>query len=248
MTTKGNIIQFPYHKIKPSKQEEKILKKNYYDIINESDPEDLNDEDLCTVLTDSPIAAIGDVFDESWWSRRISWLLRIADTVNHPVAEDLLGGNTVISTTHYDIRPFDIVFKQDRIKLVIKVKVFNSLRKSELIIADESLRKNDAEDSQKIIFSLFEPDDNKLERDWEVVPLVDLAAVFYDIAEVIIGAEDFISTFEDCGTYLVILDEFINRYMEYSSNKDDKIEMLEETLITQDNLKFLKILRKLTKK
>jgi len=248
MTIKDNIIQFPYHKVKASKKEEEILKKNYYDIINENDPEDLGDEDLCTVLINAPISTIGDVFDESWWSRRISWLLRIADIVEHPIAEDLLKGDTAISSVHYDIRPFNIVFKQDKIKLAIKVKVFNNLTKSELIVADESLRKNDSEDCRKILFSLFEQDYDKIEPEWEVISLVELSSVFYDLSEIVVGSEDFIATFEDCGTYLVILDEFINRYMQYSSNNDDKINTLEEALITQGNLKALKILRKLAKK
>ena len=74
-----NVIPFPLEKINPPKEE-----MFYHDIIKKKTASEMTDEELVFCLLNTPLSTLGDAYDEKFWSRRISLLIKIGVSLGHP--------------------------------------------------------------------------------------------------------------------------------------------------------------------
>ena len=96
----------------------------------------------------------------------------------------------------------------------IKIVTDRPLKKSDIDVAERKLSRK-GHDPKKYILSFFEPDPKIDIEDWEVIPLVDFSNTLYDCAEAVGENHDMARSFDDCGSWLLLLDEFTTRYLEY---------------------------------
>jgi hypothetical protein len=212
----GKVIEFPYHKLGSSSQE-----MDYLDALDNFDPTKLDDAQLVATLQSCPLYVMGDVFDERWWSRRIAWLMRIGLSSDHPLIDELFPEAKECTLIEFKQPKFELCwFDEDKPRSVIKIKLDIPLKKTELEVSERALNRKGWDNTSKYLICLFEPDSNRLMRDWTVIPMVDLAQAFHDVAEIMSNNPDMSRNFDDCGSWLLLIDEFTTRYLEYYHGND----------------------------
>ena len=180
----------------------------------------MEDPTLLATLQSCPLYVIGDVFDSAWWSRRVAWMMRIGFSIGHPVVRDVFPELENCTLIEYSFSKFDLCwFDEDKMIAAIKIVTDRPLKKSDIDVAERKLSRK-GHDPKKYILSFFEPDPKIDIEDWEVIPLVDFSNTLYDCAEAVGENHDMARSFDDCGSWLLLLDEFTTRYLEYYNSND----------------------------
>ena len=213
----GEVIEFPFHKLRDNQNPPE---SSYLDALDRFNPSEMEDSTLLATLQSCPLYVIGDVFDTRWWSRRLAWMIRIGLSGNHPVVEDVFPELKESTVIEYTFPKFDLCwFDEDTMLSAIKIFTDKPMRKNELEVADRQLaRKN--QNPKKYILSFFEPDPDIDTAGWEVIPMVDFSNTLYDCAEAVGSNLDMARSFDDCGSWMLLLDEFTTRYLEYYTRND----------------------------
>ena len=219
----GKVIEFPYHKIGSSPRE-----MDYLEALDNFNPEELDDAQLVSTLQSCPLYIMGDAFDEHWWARRISWLMRIGLSTDHPVIDEIFPETKECTLIEYKQPKFEMCwFDDNEPRSAIKINLDTPLKKSELAVSSRALIRKGWVNTPKYLICLFEPNPKYLPEDWTVIAMADFAQVFYDIADVMTNNPDMARNFDDCGAWLLLIDEFTTRYLEhYNSNDANNTAMI----------------------
>ena len=213
----ADVIQFPFHKLKEKQVAEE---SKYMDALDQFNPNEMDDSTLIATLQSCPLYIIGDVFDPKWWARRVAWMMRIGLSTDHPVVDDVFPELKQCTVIEYTSPKFDLCwFDEDKMIAAIKILTDKPLGKNDILNAEKALTRK-GQDPKKYILSFFEPDPKIDVTDWEIIPLVDFSNTLYDCAEAVGGNLDMARNFDDCGSWLLLLDEFTTRYLEHYNNND----------------------------
>ena len=213
----AGVIEFPYHKLS---ENQVSTEAKYLEALDRFKPTEMEDPTLLATLQSCPLYVIGDVFDAAWWTRRIAWMMRIGLSTSHPVVSDVFPEIKDCSLIKFGFSKFDLCwFDEDEMLAAIKIVTDRPLKKSDIDVAERNLSRK-GHDPKKYILSFFEPDPGINTEDWEVMPLVDFSNTLYDCAEAVGENHDMARNFDDCGSWLLLLDEFTTRYLEYYNNND----------------------------
>ena len=213
----GKVIEFPFHKLK---ENQATTETKYLDALDRFNPSEMEDPTLVATLQSCPLYVIGDVFDPRWWARRIAWMIRIGISTKHPVIEDVFSDLKSSTIIEYTSPKFDLCwFDQDDMLAAIKIFTDKPMKKNELEVANKQLARK-KRNPKKYILSFFEPDPAIDTAGWEVIPMVDFSNTLYDCAEAVGNNLDMARSFDDCGSWMLLLDEFTTRYLEYYNRND----------------------------
>ena len=213
----ADVIEFPYHKLRENQTGEE---SKYLDALDRFNPFEMDDATLVATLQSCPLYVIGDVFDTRWWARRVAWMMRIGLSTNHPVIDDVFPELKHCTVIEYTSPGFDLCwFDEDKMIAAIKILLDNPLGKNDILKAEKALTRK-GHDPKKYILSFFEPDPKIDTSDWEIIPLVDFSNTLYDCAEAVGNNLDMARSFDDCGSWMLLLDEFTTRYLEYYNRND----------------------------
>ena len=220
----ADVIEFPYHKLRENQAREE---GKYLDALDRFNPDEMDDATLVATLQSCPLYVIGDVFDTRWWARRVAWMMRIGLSTNHPVIDDVFPELKHCTVIEYTSPGFDLCwFDEDKMIAAIKILLDNPLGKNDILKAEKALTRK-GHDPKKYILSFFEPDPKIDTSDWEIIPLVDFSNTLYDCAEAVGNNLDMARSFDDCGSWMLLLDEFTTRYLErYNSNDANGTAMM----------------------
>jgi hypothetical protein len=213
----GKVIEFPYHKLrkKSAPTEEK-----YVDALDCFDPADMEDPTLVATLQSCPLYVIGDVFDPKWWSRRLAWMMRIGMSTNHPVVADVFQEIKHCTLIEYHFAKLDLCwFDEDEMLAAIKIATDKPIKQSDIDVAERALDRK-GHNPKKYLITFFEPDPKINMADWEVIPMADFSYTFHDMADALGENLDMARSLDDCGSWMLLLDEFTTRYLSYYNNND----------------------------
>ena len=212
----AKVIEFPFHRLKSSNiaSEEK-----YATALDRFEPAEMEDPTLMAALQSCPLYIMGDVFDPKWWARRVAWMMRIGLSTDHPVVDEVFPGIKHCSLIEYTFPKLELCwFDQNTMLAAIKIVTDKSLKQSDIDVADRALSRK-GHNPTKYLISFFEPDPKISMPDWNVIPMVDFAHTLYDMAEALGDNLDMARNLDDCGSWMLLLDEFTTRYLErYNSN------------------------------
>jgi hypothetical protein len=213
----GKVIEFPYHKLRKNSAS---TEEKYVNALDRFDPADMEDPDLVATLQSCPLYVIGDVFDPRWWSRRVAWMMRLGMSTNHPVVGDVFPEIKHCTLIEYSFPKFDLCWFDENIMLTaIKIVTDKSIKQSDIDVAERALDRK-GHNPKKYLLSFFEPDPKINTADWEVIPMVDFSHTFHDMADALGENLDMARSLDDCGSWMLLLDEFTTRYLSYYNNND----------------------------
>jgi hypothetical protein len=213
----GKVIEFPYHKLRKNSAP---TEEKYVNALDRFDPADMEDPDLVATLQSCPLYVIGDVFDPKWWARRVAWMMRLGMSTNHPVVADVFPEVKHCTLIEYSFPKFDLCWFDENIMLTaIKIVTDKSIKQSDIDVAERALDRK-GHNPKKYLLSFFEPDPKINTADWEVIPMMDFSFTFHDIADALGENLDMARSLDDCGSWMLLLDEFTTRYLSYYNNND----------------------------
>jgi len=213
----GKVIEFPYHKLRKNSAP---TEEKYVNALDRFDPADMEDPDLVATLQSCPLYVIGDVFDPKWWARRVAWMMRLGMSTNHPVVADVFPEVKHCTLIEYSFPKFDLCWFDENIMLTaIKIVTDKSIKQSDIDVAERALDRK-GHNPKKYLLSFFEPDPKINTADWEVIPMVDFSHTFHDMADALGENLDMARSLDDCGSWMLLLDEFTTRYLSYYNNND----------------------------
>ena len=213
----GDVIEFPYHKLRESSVS---TEEKYVDALDRFDPAEMEDATLVATLQSCPLYVIGDVFDPRWWARRVAWMVRIGLSSNHPVVDEVFPELKHCTLIEYTFPKLELCwFDQNTMLAAIKIATDKPLKQSDIDVAERALDRK-GHNPKKYLISFFEPDPKINTADWNVIPMVDFAHTLYDMAEALGDNLDMARNLDDCGSWMLLLDEFTTRYLEYYNRND----------------------------
>jgi hypothetical protein len=213
----GKVIEFPYHKLRKNSAP---TEEKYVNALDRFDPADMEDPDLVATLQSCPLYVIGDVFDPKWWARRVAWMMRLGMSTNHPVVADVFPEVKHCTLIEYSFPKFDLCWFDENIMLTaIKIVTDKSIKQSDIDVAERALDRK-GHNPKKYLLSFFEPDPKINTSDWEVIPMVDFSHTFHDMSDALDENLDMTRSLDDCGSWMLLLDEFTTRYLSYYNNND----------------------------
>ncbi len=213
----GKVIEFPYHKLRKNSAP---TEEKYVNALDRFDPADMEDPDLVATLQSCPLYVIGDVFDPKWWARRVAWMMRLGMSTNHPVVADVFPEINHCTLIEYSFPKFDLCWFDENIMLTaIKIVTDKSIKQSDIDVAERALDRK-GHNPKKYLLSFFEPDPKINTSDWEVIPMVDFSHTFHDMSDALDENLDMTRSLDDCGSWMLLLDEFTTRYLSYYNNND----------------------------
>ncbi len=163
---------------------------------------------------------VGDVFDPKWWARRVAWMMRLGMSTNHPVVADVFPEINHCTLIEYSFPKFDLCWFDENIMLTaIKIVTDKSIKQSDIDVAERALDRK-GHNPKKYLLSFFEPDPKINTSDWEVIPMVDFSHTFHDMSDALDENLDMTRSLDDCGSWMLLLDEFTTRYLSYYNNND----------------------------
>ena len=220
----AKVIEFPFHKLKGSSI---ASEENYATALDRFEPTEMEDPTLIATLQSCPLYVIGDVFDSRWWARRVAWMMRIGLSTDHPVVDDVFPELKHCTLIEYTFPKFELCwFDQDTMLAAIKIMTDKPLKQGDIDVAERALDRK-GHNPKKYIISFFEPDPKINTADWNVIPMVDFAHTLYDMAEALGDNLDMARSLDDCGSWMLLLDEFTTRYLErYNSNDANGTAMM----------------------
>lgn len=213
----GDVIEFPYHKLRESSVS---TEEKYVDALDRFDPSEMEDSTLVATLQSCPLYVIGDVFDPRWWARRVAWMMRIGMSTNHPVVTDVFQETKHCTLIEYGFPKLDLCwFDEDTMLSAIKIVTDKTISQKDIDVAERALNRK-GHNPKKYLLSFFEPDPKINMADWEVIPMVDFSYTFHDMAEALGENLDMARSLDDCGSWMLLLDEFTTRYLSYYNRND----------------------------
>ena len=213
----GKVIEFPYHKLR---EHSVSTEEKYVDALDRFDPAEMEDATLVATLQSCPLYVIGDVFDPRWWARRVAWMMRIGLSSNHPVVDEVFPELKHCTLIEYTFPKLELCwFDQNTMLAGIKIVTDKPLKQSDIDVAERALDRK-GHNPKKYLISFFEPDPKINTSDWNVIPMVDFAHTLYDMAEALGDNLDMARNLDDCGSWMLLLDEFTTRYLEYYNRND----------------------------
>jgi len=213
----GDVIEFPYHKLKENSMS---TEEKYVDALDRFDPTEMEDATLVATLQSCPLYVIGDVFDPKWWARRVAWMMRIGLSSNHPVIDEVFPELKHCTLIEYSFPKFELCwFDQNTMLAAIKIVTDKPLKQSDIDVAERALDRK-GQNPKKYLISFFEPDPKINTADWNVIPMVDFAFTLHDMAEALGDNLDMARSLDDCGSWMLLLDELTTRYLEYYNKND----------------------------
>jgi len=213
----GKVIEFPYHKLRKNSAP---TEEKYVNALDRFDPADMEDPDLVATLQSCPLYVIGDVFDPKWWARRVAWMMRLGMSTNNPVVADVFPEVKHCTLIEYSFPKFDLCWFDENIMLTaIKIVTDKSIKQSDIDVAERALDRK-GHNPKKYLLSFFEPDPKINTSDWEVIPMVDFSHTFHDMSDALDENLDMTRSLDDCGSWMLLLDEFTTRYLSYYNNND----------------------------
>ena len=220
----AKVIEFPYHKLKSSSM---ASEEKYANALDRFEPTEMEDPTLMATLQSCPLYVIGDVFDPKWWARRVAWMMRIGLSTDHPVVDDVFPELKHCTLIEYSFPKFELCwFDQDTMLAAIKIVTDKPLKQSDIDVAERALDRK-GHNPKKYLISFFEPDPKINTTDWNVIPMVDFSHTLYDMAEALGDNLDMARSLDDCGSWMLLLDEFTTRYLErYNSNDANGTAMM----------------------
>ena len=109
-----NVIPFPMEKIRSKEDSVKVM--SYHDLTREKSADKMTDVELVFCLLNTPLSALGDSYDEKFWSRRIAFLIKVGLAVKHPDIIDVFE----------DVLPSDLVeFEKHRFDVCVSMPIRN---------------------------------------------------------------------------------------------------------------------------
>ena len=213
----GDVIEFPFHKLK---ENQATTETKYLDALDRFDPSEMEDATLVATLQSCPLYVIGDVFDPRWWARRVAWMMRIGLSSNHPVIDEVFPELKHCTLIEYTFPKLELCwFDQDTMLAAIKIVTDKPLKQSDIDVAERALDRK-GQNPKKYLISFFEPDPKINTSGWNVIPMVDFAHTLYDMAEALGENLDMARNLDDCGSWMLLLDELTTRYLEYYNRND----------------------------
>jgi hypothetical protein len=212
-----NVIEFPYHKLRENSVS---TEEKYVDALDRFNPSEMEDSTLVATLQSCPLFVIGDVFDPKWWSRRLAWMVRIGMSTNHPIVADVFREAKHCTLIDYSFPKLDLCwFDEDKMISAIKISTDKTISQNDISVAERSLDRK-GHNPKKYLIAFFEPDPKINTTDWEVIPMVDFSYTFHDMADTLGENLDMARSLDDCGSWMLLLDEFTTRYLSYYNRND----------------------------
>lgn len=213
----GKVIEFPYHKLRKNSAP---TEEKYVNALDRFDPSEMEDATLVATLQSCPLYVIGDVFDPRWWARRVAWMMRLGMSTNHPVVGDVFPEIKHCTLIEYSFPKLDLCwFDQDTMLSAIKIVTDKSIKQNDIDVAERSLDRK-GHNPKKYLLSFFEPNPKINTSDWEVIPMADFSYTLHDMADALGENLDMARSLDDCGSWMLLLDEFTTRYLSYYNRND----------------------------
>ena len=213
----GKVIEFPYHKLRKNSAP---TEEKYVNALGRFDPSEMEDATLVATLQSCPLYVIGDVFDPRWWARRVAWMMRLGMSTNHPVVGDVFPEIKHCTLIEYSFPKLDLCwFDQDTMLSAIKIVTDKSIKQNDIDVAERSLDRK-GHNPKKYLLSFFEPNPKINTSDWEVIPMADFSYTLHDMADALGENLDMARSLDDCGSWMLLLDEFTTRYLSYYNRND----------------------------
>ena len=147
-------------------------------------------------------------------------MVRIGLSSNHPVVDEVFPELRHCTLIEYTFPKLELCwFDQNTMLAAIKIVTDKPLKQSDIDVAERALDRK-GQNPKKYLISFFEPDPKINTADWNVIPMVDFAHTLYDMAEALGDNLDMARNLDDCGSWMLLLDELTTRYLEYYNKND----------------------------
>tara|TARA_R110002074_G_scaffold118137_1_gene250562 strand:+ start:7919 stop:9049 length:1131 start_codon:yes stop_codon:yes gene_type:complete len=206
-----NVIPFPMEKIRSKEDSVKVM--SYHDLTREKSADKMTDVELVFCLLNTPLSALGDSYDEKFWSRRIAFLIKVGLAVKHPdiidVFEDVLPSDLV----EFEKHRFDVcVSRKNKIVTICELKCLSGISENQLEKYNQKLVVKKSPDAPRILISLFDPNYEQVPAPWQDISLCYFAEAFKEISEVLPRNPEIANDFLNCHDFLILVDELNYRF------------------------------------
>jgi len=206
-----NVIPFPMEKLQP--QEKPMSPMSYLELIRQKSANEMSDDELVFCLLNTPLSALGDSYDEKFWSRRIAFLLKVGTTLGHPDIVDVFQDILPTDTVEFEKHRFDVCVTRDKkIVTICEVKCLAGISENQLEKYSEKLKTKKSEDAPRLLISLFDPNYDQVPLPWQDISLCYFAECFKEISEVLPKNPAIANDFLNCHDFLILVDELAYRF------------------------------------
>lgn len=203
-----NVIPFPLEKVNPPKKE-----MFYHDIIKTKTASEMSDEELVFCLLNTPISSLGDAYDEKFWSRRISLLIKVGVSLGHPDIVDVFDNVEPEDEVQAEKHRFDIcVSRGNKIVTICELKCLSGISENQLEKYSKKLETRKSSSAPRYLISLFDPNYDQVPNQWKDISLCYFAEAFREISEVLVRNPAIANDFLNCHDFLILVDELAYRF------------------------------------
>jgi hypothetical protein len=212
-----NVIPFPLEKINPPKEE-----MFYHDIIKTKTASEMTDEELVFCLLNTPLSTLGDDYDEKFWSRRISLLIKIGASLGHPDIIDVFDCVEPEDQIEVEKHRFDVcVSRGNKIVTICELKCLAGISENQLEKYSKKLETKKSKSAARYLISLFDPNYDQVPDQWKDISLCYFSEAFREISEVLVRNPAIANDFLNCHDFLILVDELAYRFDSDMNNFDD---------------------------
>jgi len=238
-----NLIPFPMEKVNPEPPP-----MSYHEIVHGTAPEDLTDKELVFCINNTALAMLGDAYDEKFWSRRISAILKLGVSLGHPEICDVFSEIKPDHTILFEKDRFDVcAMSGNRFTTVIELKCMSALGPQQLSRYSEKLVKKKSEDAPRFVVSMFDLDIDQIPSPWYEIGLTFFSSPFAEISDILIGNPEIANDFNNCHDFLVLIDELVYRFNSAMSGFTESDKDIDEMKAMAIKTGFFKPLDRIVK-
>tara|TARA_Y100000592_G_scaffold44108_1_gene69915 strand:- start:1222 stop:2313 length:1092 start_codon:yes stop_codon:yes gene_type:complete len=194
----------------------------YHDIIKTKTASEMTDEELVFCLLNTPLSTLGDAYDEKFWSRRISLLIKIGVSLGHPDIIDVFDCVEPEDQIEVEKHRFDVcVSRGNKIVTICELKCLAGISENQLEKYSKKLETKKSKSASRYLISLFDPNYDQVPDQWKDISLCYFSEAFREISEVLVRNPAIANDFLNCHDFLILVDELAYRFDSDMNNFDD---------------------------